>query len=119
MRFPVLLWILMTGAALLGGCATTVPPMGEADVVQLCQDGQTSPETLRLLVRHHGVDFPLSPQMITTLREQGMDEEEVQAVLAGAADLRTEERISNSGSPILGLALGLLRAAGGVVAGLL
>jgi hypothetical protein len=110
----------LAAAALLGGCATTEPPpLTRAEVVTLAQDGQTSPETLQLLVRNQGLDFPLSAGTVSSLRQEGLEEPEVQALLTGTVNRRTEERLENSSGPVIGLAVGLLRVAGSIISGVL
>lgn len=93
MRFlPALLTLLLLST----GCQTTSgeAPLSQEDVVELVQR-DTSPETLGMAVERNGIGFPLDAATLLTLREDGVTDGHVEALLA--ADARRRNARSTQG----------------------
>lgn len=90
---PVLLLL-----ALVTSCqsAPPAPPLVEADVVRLARE-QPSTQVLRLAVYNAGLDFELDVAALRRLREQGLSDEQIQAVLEGAVALETDAGVPMQG----------------------
>ena len=85
------LQLLLITAALIGcqSAPPAAPPLTEHDVVRLAHE-QPSAQVLRLAVYHAGLDFPLDVAALHRLRDKGLDDEKIQAVLEGAVALETD-----------------------------
>ena len=96
----------------LVGCTTTNAgaPMTRENVVELVE-AETSPDTLGLSARTNGLAFPLNTENIVWLRENGVSDEQVEALLVAKGERLAGGRDQGgSGRQALSTGLNLVQA---------